>query len=291
MIEIEKDDIVAIIGCEFSFANLYLWGEQNFAVLLDHIVLFSRFGRRNMYPYPIGNGDKKAVLDLIIADARARGIPCILTGLNDAARETVEALYPERFRFYYDDGSFDYVYAIDDLAELKGKKYHGKRNHLNRFLAAFPDCTVEPLNENNLPAVKRMAADWYAARLKDDPEADFHMEKEALAKAFDAYRALDMEGLVLRNGEDVLAFTLASRLSDDTFDVHFEKARPDAPGAYTAINYELARHIRSKYPDVLYLDREEDMGIEGLRKAKQSYHPHHMVRKCRACLLEDGYDS
>ena len=84
--------------------------------------------------------------------------------------------------------------------------------------------------------------------------------------------------------------TIASRLSQDTLDVHFEKARADIQGAYVAINCSLARYIRDKYPDIKYLDREEDMGLEGLRRAKRSYHPHHMVKKYWACLLEDGYD-
>lgn len=277
-------------GCEFSFANLYLWGRQSFAVLHDHIVLFSQFDRRSVYPYPVGNGDKKAVLDAIIDDAEARGIPCRITGLSPLARQNVEELYPGRFRFHSDESSFDYVYAIDDLADLKGKKYHGKRNHLNRFREAFPDYTAEPLEESNLYDVRRMVECWYEERLGENPDADYHMEMAALEKAFRDYRALEMEGLVLRNGGEVLAVTLASRLSMDTFDVHFEKARADIQGAYAAINCELARYIRNKYPSIRYLDREEDMGLEGLRRAKQSYYPHHMVKKYWACLLEDGYD-
>ena len=92
---------------------------------------------------------------------------------------------------------------------------------------------------------------------------------------------------MLVNGDEILAFTMASRLSEDTFDVHFEKARPDIQGAYAAINCELARYIRDKHPEVKFLDREEDMGIEGLRKAKQSYYPHHQVEKCFAWLSEE----
>ena len=88
----------------------------------------------------------------------------------------------------------------------------------------------------------------------------------------------------------MLALTLGSRLSRDTFDVQFEKARADAEGAYPMVNREFARYLRAKYPELRYLDREEDMGLEGLRRAKESYKPHHMVEKCWACLLEDGYE-
>ena len=114
------------------------------------------------------------------------------------------------------------------------------------------------------------------------------MERSALKKALDHYEELDMEGLLLLDGDTVLAFTMASFLSEDTVDVHFEKANTDAEGAYTAINCLFARYLRSKYPHIRFLNREDDMGLEGLRKAKLSYLPHHMVEKNWACLLEDG---
>ena len=277
-------------GCEFSFANLYLWGRQNIAFIHGQAVLFSQFDRRSVYPFPVGDGDKKAVIDSIIDDAKARGIPCRITGLTPSARATVEELYPGKFRFHSDEGSFDYVYLIDDLAELSGKKYDGKRNHFRRFREAYPNYTVEPISENNISSVHRMASDWYDARLSENPDADFHMERAALEKALRDYRSLEMEGLVVRNGEEIIAFTLASFISEDTLDVNFEKALSGVQGAYAAVNCEFARYIRDKYPCIRYLDREEDMGLEGLRRAKRSYHPHHMVKKCWACLLEDGYE-
>ncbi|MBO5305196.1 MAG: DUF2156 domain-containing protein [Clostridia bacterium] len=277
-------------GCEFSFANLYLWGRQSFSLLHGHIVLFSQFDRRSIYPYPIGKGDKKAVLDAIIADAKERGIACRISGLGDTAKRTLEELYPEKFQFHCDEGSWDYVYDINDLADLKGKKYHGKRNHLNRFKELVPDYTVEPIDEHNLPLVRQMAKRWYETKLAENPSGDFHMEEAALERAFRDYHALGMEGIALFDGNEVIAFTMASKLSEDTLDVHFEKARADIQGAYTAINFEFANYIRKKYPNIRYLDREEDMGLEGLRKAKLSYYPHHMVHKCWAHLREDGYD-
>lgn len=277
-------------GCEVSFANLYLWGRQSFAECHGHILLFSQFDRRSVYPYPIGKGDKRAAIDAIIADAAARGIPCRITGLGATARRTVEELYPDRFRFHTDEGSFDYVYDINDLADLKGKKYHGKRNHLHRFAERYPDCVVEPISEENLTRVKKMAEKWYEERLLENPNGDYHMERAALTKAFNHYGELGLDGIALISGGEVLAFTIGSRMYGDLYDVHFEKAALGADGAYTAVNREFARYIRDKYPDVHFLDREEDMGLEGLRKAKRSYHPHHQIEKCWACLLEDGYD-
>lgn len=277
-------------GCEIDFANLYLWGRQSFARVGGCVLVFSQFDRRSVYPYPIGNGDIKAALDAIIADSRARGIPCRITGLGATARATVEALYPDKFRFHTDEGSFDYVYSIDDLADLKGKKYHGKRNHIHRFNEYFPDCRVEPINEQNLPRVEKMAEEWFTERLRENPNGDYHMERAALKKAFSHMSELSLDGIALVNGDEVIAFTIGSRMYGDIYDVHFEKAKAGAEGAYTAVNFEFAKYIRAKHPDIRFLDREEDMGIEGLRKAKRSYHPHHLIEKCWACLLEDGYD-
>ena len=269
-------------GCEASFANLFLWGERYIAFAHGHLLLLSLYGGRYAYPYPLGDGDKKPVIDAILADARARHIPCRFFGLTAEAEDTLRTLYPGQFRFVRNRDSFDYVYTIDDLAYLPGKKYHGKRNHINRFRDAVPNCRAAPLGEDNLPAVRRMVDEWFARRREADPCGEYHHEQAAMEKAFLHYRELGMEALVLMKGEEAVALTMGSFLSEDTVDVHFEKACADIQGAYTAINCEFARYIRQKYPSVRYLDREEDMGIEGLRKAKLSYAPHHMIEKCQA---------
>ena len=274
-------------SCEYSFANLCIWGRQQAAMVDGFLVLFSQFDRRAVYPFPVGEGEILPVLDAIIHDARQRGIPCCITGLNQENIATLEHYYPGMFLCQCDRGSFDYVYHIDDLADLKGKKYQKKRNHVNRFRALYPHWHVEPICTGNLDAVREMAVDWYRIRQEHDPQGNYHLEKTALKRALDNYEALQLEGLVLMDGERVLAFSMASFLSEDTMDVHFEKAREDADGAYAAINQAFARYLREKYPQVRYLDREEDMGLEGLRKAKLSYYPDHLKEKCWARLWED----
>ena len=277
-------------GCETSFANLYMWGRQRVAFLFEQALIFSQFNRRSVYPYPIGKGDKKAALDAIIADAKERGISCRITGLNAEAKRELEELYAEKFRFHCDRDSFDYVYDINDLADLKGKKYQKKRNHFNRFVANDPQYKTEEISDLNIEIVKGFVDEWYKKRAEDDPETDFMMEQAAISKALRDYKELCLEGLALFASGELVAITFGSRMSEDTVDVHFEKARADVEGAYTAINCEFARYIRKKYPDIKFLNREEDMGIGGLRKSKESYYPHHMVEKCWAHLLEEGYE-
>jgi len=277
-------------GCEYAFANLFLWGRQEIAFIHGCVAFFSHFFGRTVYPFPIGDGDKRAVLEEILADARERGIPCRITGMTEADRCDLERWFPEKFQVRIARDSFDYVYAMDALADLKGKKLQKKRNHFNRFRAARPDYRVEPISCENIARVQHMVNDWYVNRRKTDPEGDYLLESLAMAKAFRHYDTLGLEGLALLDGDEVLAVTMGSRLSPNTFDIHFEKAREGADGAYPAINCEFARFLRLKYPEVKFLDREEDMGLEGLRKAKLSYYPDHMVEKYQAVLREDIYE-
>lgn len=274
-------------GCEYSFANQVLWGRQQAAFIHGCVALFSHYDGRTLYPYPLGQGDKKAVLEEILEDARERGIPCRITGMVSQDWEALESWFPGRFhrRCYRD--SYDYVYAIDDLADLRGRKFQKKRNHFHRFAADHPNYEVRPLDSHTLPMAEKLAGDWYSRRIQEDPQGDYMLERAALRKAFAGYSGLGMEGLLLLDAGEPIAMTMGSRLSGDTFDIHFEKAKEGVDGAYAAINCEFARYLRLKHPDVAFLNREDDMGIEGLRKAKLSYNPHHMVEKCWAYLQEE----
>lgn len=277
-------------GCEYSFANQYLWGRQQAAFLHGCVAFFSHFNGRTVYPYPIGPGDRKAVIEAILEDARKRGIPCRITGMTDADRAELEGWFPDKFHLRTDWNGFDYVYAIDDLADLRGRKFQKKRNHFNRFRAEHPSYEVRELNPCNMRMALGMVDDWYRIRMKADPDGDYLLENIAMARAFQNYSGLKMEGIMLLDEGKVLAVTMGSRLSNNTFDIHFEKAREDVDGAYTAVNCEFARHLRLKYPEVQYLNREDDLGLEGLRKAKLSYNPHHLVEKHWAYLREDVDD-
>ena len=274
-------------GCEYSFVNKFLWGRQKAAFLEGNLVFFSQFDRRSIYPFPIGQGDLKPALDAVIQDAQERGIPCYLGCMIQEDCDLLEQLYPGKFSFHSDRDSFDYVYAIDDLADLKGRKFQKKRNHANRFDEAHPDARILPLDEHTRTAAFCMLQQWYEHREDQEPLSDFHLEKLAVERAFAFQSQLDLEGVVLVDGGEILAFAMGSFLNGDTFDIHFEKAREDVPGAYNAINRGFARYLRSKYPQLRWLNREDDLGLEGLRKAKLSYNPDHLVEKYWARLWEE----
>jgi hypothetical protein len=185
-----------------------------------------------------------------------------------------------------DRDSFDYIYSIDDLADLKGRKFQKKRNHLNRFRENHPTCQALPLDESTRVAAFCLLRRWYENRKTTDPHKDFHLEQIALERAFAFQAPLGIEGMVLLENGEPLALAMGSRLNADTFDIHFEKAREDIDGAYAAINQAFASYLREKYPELRWLNREDDLGLEGLRKAKLSYNPDHLVEKYWARLWE-----
>lgn len=274
-------------GCEYSLVNLYLWGRQQVAIVDDCLALFSQFQRSSVYPFPIGDGDVGAVLDAIIHDARARGLECRFTSMTATDCAILEERYPNQFRFHPDRDSCDYIYRIEDLAKLPGRKYQKKRNHLNRFRENHPDCTAVPITEALLSQVEKMVEQWYESRRTPETQDEFHLEQVALRRAFSHFEELGLEGTVLLDNGQILAMTMGSFLNESTFDVHFEKALDEVDGAYAAINQAFSAHLHQKYPNLRWLNREDDLGLPGLRKAKLSYNPDHFVVKFWANLLEE----
>ncbi|MBO5907370.1 MAG: DUF2156 domain-containing protein [Clostridia bacterium] len=268
-------------GCELTFSNLYAWGEQEFAEISGNIVIHSRFGEHRFYHYPIGCGDKRVAVDSLIEDARERKIPLLISGVTLSGVKALDELYPGLFEFKYKDSTYDYVYEIDSLATLAGKKFHGKRGHIKKFEEAYPDYKIEEISQNTLPRVKNFVQEWYDKRAKDGL-TDYGFEMKAISKALDAFAQLSLDGIMLTVGGKVMGVTFGGLMTPDTFDVQYEKALWDTQGAYPLINREFARYLKNKYPSLVYLDREEDMGILGLRKAKESYQPHHRIIKCMA---------
>ena len=263
-------------GSEYSFANLLLWGEQHVAVADGTPLFFSRFGSWNSYLFPL-SGSLPELVELLRNDARQRGIPLVLFGLSAEETARLETVFPGQFTFRPERDSFDYVYDIERLTELRGKKLQAKRNHCNRFEANFPEWRVLPLTRELLPRCRAFTEAWYRSHYTHNQ--DFSGERRAISTAFDHFDELHMEGIALETSEGVVAFSMGNRIREDTFDVNFEKARADINGAYPMVNREFARCIHEKYPQIRFLNREDDMGIAGLRQAKESYFPDILLEK------------
>lgn len=271
-------------GAEYTFANLYLWSSYYGEVCAYEGFLCQRLNYRGIhqYIYPAGCGDVKRVLDRLWQDSRDCGERFVVRSLTKETMAILQELYPGRFTYEENRDAFDYLYEIDTLAELAGKKYQAKRNHINRFLDNHPDWFTEAVTAEKLDVCRAVMDRWE----QDHQGSD---DKRAIEKAFEHYDELGFQGLLLyaAPGEPV-AFSMGNRISADTFDVNFEKAYADVQGAYPMINREFARMVRDSAPEIRYLNREDDMGVEGLRKAKESYHPIFLEKYVARELAAEG---
>ncbi len=264
---------------DLAFANMYLLRcKYDTEIAFEESVLFRYFGgetRLRGYAFPCGAADAAAALRRVEEDAVLRGRAlrfCLLTEEQCAA---VESVFPGRFRFVSDPGDADYIYERSQLVDLPGARFHRKRNHVERFVRAFPDWRVEPLSEENASAALAVADAWLAGMESSSP-ALFH-EREAIAHALHHMGPLSLRGAVLYVGELPVAMAVASLISDEVADVHYEKCHPDFRAAYPLINRELAALLPCPF-----INREEDLNHLNLRQAKLSYFPFRVLSKFSA---------
>lgn len=263
-------------GCEYTFGNLYIWKDvyKTKAALQDGF-LFVRFDEvTQSYLFPVGEGDLAAAMEAILADCDARGVPFHMVAASAADKAALETLFPDRFAFHPSRDFAEYVYNSADLIELRGKKYHGKRNHLSRFMKTYPDHLFEPITPDNIGEVTAFNDRWYEAFA--DGSESLSEERLASERALRHLFDLNLTGGLLRVDGRVQAFAVGEPINKDTFCVHIEKANYDIAGAYPAINQMFARRFCKDY---LYINREDDVGDEGLRKAKLSYYPAEITEK------------
>ena len=277
-------------GCDYNFTNIYVW-QKAYGLELGRyqdFLMVRLCGRLGCcYMYPAGSGDIAGAVEALAEDAARRGQPLRLVCVTRRQMAELEEFFPGRFEYTADRDGYDYLYEIDRLADLGGKKLHAKRNHINRFIENNPTWVYEEITPESLPECLEMDKQWYLRSLQREGEAeerDLGDEGIALRSAMEHYHELGLEGGLIRVYGEVVAFTMGDRLGRDSFDVHFEKAYGELQGAYAMINREFARWVRQRHPEVKYLNREDDMGVEGLRKAKESYYPDLMVEKYAAVM-------
>ncbi len=261
-----------VFFCDYSFANLFTWGEIfKTRWLLDDERLWFYNGYDDLMLMPVGKAlslsEMVEVSDMMLGAGKNGDF--VLVG-EDFVKEN-----PELERFFkveIDHDNGDYIYSSQKLVDLTGNKLHKKRNLINQFLELYPDYASRPLQSSDLGACLDLSERW--CRERTCLELDFTHETSALKKAFAHFNDLELQGLKICSGQDMLAFSIFSRLNSNMVDVHFEKFDPLSKGASQAINWETAKFLAGNYK---YINREQDLGIEGLRRAKKSYEPEYIV--------------
>ena len=268
-------------NCDLNFANIFCWSATYHSEVAEaegFLVIRFDNGGAKCYMQPVGGGDKATILELLRRDAFEQSTPLRLYGLSYEWRDFLEENYPEEFAFDTPRALCDYIYRVDDLAQLPGRKYQPKRNHLNRFVARYK-WHAEPLSRANIKDCLALNDKWLANREVGDME---RAEQHTLHCAFDNFEELGLRGIVLYADGAPAAFSYGTPINKSTFCTHIEKHDNTIEGAATMINRLMAQSLDEEFE---FINREDDLGLEGLRFAKMSYHPALLLDKISALHL------
>lgn len=270
--------------CDFSFTNLCGWhfmNESSYAIIKNQLIIrFTNENGQHEYLILPGQDNIIQIVDELEECAQREGTPLVIRGILPETKEVLEQYYPTLFEYYTDRDYFDYIYLRQELVELKGKNYQPKRNHVNKFKKEY-EYTYFPLTPEWIPECIAFEADWCIKHGYMENE-NIKNERRALTFSLNHYDQLDLTGGLIHVHNKIVAFTFGSPINHNTFGVHFEKADINIDGAYNIINQEFSSRLPQQYT---YLNREEDLGIPGLRQAKQSYHPALLLEKCKAIKI------
>ncbi len=271
------------MASDASFANIYLLRNKystKISRYKDFIIRkYSGKGARCGYTFPLGKGDVAKALAEIEKDAKECGERLQFAFVTEEQKEVLENAMPARFCYSSDAGDSDYIYLRSELASLSGKAFHKKKNHFSKFVRTYPDYKYYEIGACNIYDAQKVADAWYYEHLQDE-DASQLAEYKAIKEALDNFEELGLIGGIIYVNDSPCAMTIASKINENTVDVHFEKAVGEYAlnGGYAAIN----KLFSEKLDGVTWLNREEDIGIEGLRKAKLSYRPKIMLKKYSA---------
>ena len=278
-------------NCDLSFSNLISWRflyNTQYAIVDDFLVFRFYRGRHLAYMMPVakprqdeeGNFLKvkpqeecsPEVIKAIREDAIAMGHPFLMLGVCNYMRDIIEDAFPDTFDIKPDRDFADYIYEREKLTNLSGKKLQSKRNHINKFKSLYPDYKYRELTTELIPQCLELERQWRTVSKDDGDTTDLDEglseELRSMTRAFNNWDELGLTGGTIWVDDKLVAFTFGCPINQSTFDVCVEKADVNYEGAFTIINQEFVRHLPEQY---FYINREEDMGDEGLRRAKLSY--------------------
>ena len=272
----------------YTFTNFFMWRKMRdyrWAIEDDVLYMFSMNEENFSAWQPIGAQDKiQDAITKILSVAKE------LKGDKKFRFDVVEKIFAEelerypqaKFNITPERDHFDYVYLAQDLINLSGRKFHGKKNHFNAFRKEYPDAKYLPITEEIIPKCREELNVWYEMHRRTNPDNAFICyEQAAIHEIFDHFDAFKLKGGAILIDNKVVAFTFGEQLNSDTAVIHVEKADQNIRGVYAAINQNFVEH---EWSNMTYINREEDMGIDGLRQAKKSYKPIKLIEKFNATL-------
>ncbi|MDI9520902.1 MAG: phosphatidylglycerol lysyltransferase domain-containing protein [Bacillota bacterium] len=268
---------------EYNFTSNFIWSKiykLQIAYFEDRVIVMSDEDDPT-FIFPAGPGPVEPVVKVLYEYVSQRGHKLVFNTVLNEDKEKLQAAFPGKFCFEEDRNDFDYVYESERLISLSGKKLSAKRNHINKFKLENPNWEYEVITPENIEETRQMSIDWCKIAGCQNEES-LYDESCAVERTFKYFFDLGLTGGLIRSEGKVIAFAIGEELNDNTYVVHIEKAFYDIQGAYQIINQQFAA---ANCQDYELINREDDAGDEGLRRAKLSYYPAFMVEKSSATLL------
>jgi len=286
-VDLEDRDIISryaheygLTSCEYSFANLYSWKDvhqRSWSLYHDRLLILD-ITNDGLF-LPVGKSLTTDNLVYLSRELQKRGMSGDISQVTEGFIQNRPDL-EKHYRIEQQRDAADYIYAVSSLTSLTGRKLQKKKNLISQFKRAWPDYEVVPVTGENKAECRKLAQDLLARNLKIS--RSIREEHAALSRALTEFDHIGFEGLALVVAGQLAAFSIFSRLNIDMYDIHFEKADPAFKGAAQVINHETAAHLA---PHCRFLNREQDLGIAGLRQAKRSYAPARIESPFKLTLL------
>ena len=273
--------------CDRAFVNTFCWQHlfhTKWAEANGFLIIRAFINGERRVAYILVSQDDiphyADILPCLEADVASFDQPLTLMGLSEAECDIMKHQLPGQFCFDHNRDFADYIYNVEDLKTLKGRKYATKRNHVNKFKSLF-NYRYEAITKDNIAECKQLEESWISQHADDESAQSEYL---TIQNAFQHFEALGLFGGTLYVDDKLVAFTYGSAISDNIFCTHVEKADIHYEGVYQMINYLFAQHLPEQFT---FINREEDMGLAGLRKSKTSYHPAMLAYKNTALKLND----
>ncbi|MBV7274255.1 DUF2156 domain-containing protein [Clostridiaceae bacterium UIB06] len=269
------------LSCEYSFTTLYIWKDAcdvQYAIYKDALIIKKKdFEGNYHFMQPLGyKEDLQGILEYLSQYKIKNGMKYIFKDLEEDFIEKIKALQIEDKNMYIkeDRDNFDYLYEAEKLIKLSGKKLHGKKNHYNSFVKEYSYEVKEIIGEKVISDVIRAAEKWYCENNNNDKM--LYYETAAIKDLVQNMDLFNLKGIAVYVEDQVAAFSLGEKLNDKLAVIHVEKGDMNYRGVYSFINKTF---VDMCFSDVKIINREQDLGIEGLRKAKLSYYPFKLEKK------------
>jgi len=277
------------MGSEYSFPGLFIWrGRYGYkmAECKGYLVIMVQHNSKRYFFYPAGSGNLEKTVKTLCDDAVESGFDFHITAITGENTGTLEKMFPGRFRFSSNRDYADYIYDAQDLINLPGRRYHAKRNYINRFIEEYGEINYEDISPGNIDECREAYLKWLEEKKDKGVNIKvFSDEASAMKECFENYENLGLKGGIVRARGNICSFSFGSTINRDTFGINMEKSLVDCQGGYAVINREFAARHAAGYK---YINREEDLGIKGLRRSKLSYHPVFLLEKYTAALKGDS---